>query len=92
MRRLPRPSDTDLHDELSRVGAGHGAALSGGQDAHRPDVEARHAELAAQEDAALEQVRVHQLCVVLTAAETSGGQKWSEAVRGQRRSEVVRGG
>uniref|UniRef100_A0A1I8J244 Integrase_H2C2 domain-containing protein n=1 Tax=Macrostomum lignano TaxID=282301 RepID=A0A1I8J244_9PLAT len=51
---LPAQPQEALHDELARVGAGHGGGLASSQDAHRPDVHAGQAELAAEEDAAPE--------------------------------------
>ena len=54
---------SNLHGELPRVGAGHGGGLARGEHAHGPDVHGGLAVLAAQEDAALVQVRGHRAVV-----------------------------
>ena len=54
---------SNLHGELPGVCAGHGRCLAGGEDAHGPDVHGGLAVLAAQEDAALVQVRGHRAVV-----------------------------
>lgn len=52
-----------LHHKLSRVGAGHGGALSRRQEAHGPDVERRGPEDAAQHHASLVDVHLHRKVV-----------------------------
>ena len=60
---LPVEVEEPLHGKLACVGPRHGGGLPCGQDADGPDVEGGRAELAAEEEAALVDVRAHRLVV-----------------------------